>query len=636
MNKKIWIGVVVVALIGVAFYLLQGGEKSVYTSDTTIRGNYAIASDKHIILKNSARLTVEGDMTVDGTLSCNGGFLSLVVLGKLKVNGKLFCTLDEHSNSAPPNMALTLIGKHIEFSKEAEVAANGHVMIVSDVNDVLESEQSIERVWSETGEDTGDGARIGPFVASNPTRKIVTSGNDDGMTSDVEFILRGNWHIGDGAQLSSGLIAPSLPNNIPIDLFYVNTGARGALRLVDLTFSGPLGSSGSDDLGASCKARGAPGAVGARFRAVAEHMYINNTSIHLGSGGNGGGAETASNCDSAEALGGNGGGAGNIKLTAATTIAVNDLNIIPGKGGNGGNARAIGKNGIDACPGTGGTSANAVAGKGSDNRASLAVAGMVSSVDNIRVGRIDGGIGGRAYAQGGGGGAGTACGCKGGSGGNASAKAGDGGDTLVSLPHGTAEAHGGDGGDATARAGAGGSGGKCADTSGVGSVEQGGVGGVGGKGDASAGKGGGGTTARGDDGKTVDRRGGVGGNGGDACAPGIGGQGGLGFPVGDNGHDGTALCVSTTTTTVVPVTIPMIKAILFHNKYLPVDQLMVSDLAGCGESYWHSISGQVTATDGSVVTDTLLACDFGKTKETSVIDTLAQMATATPIIFEGR
>ena len=80
----------------------------------------------------------------------------------------------------------------------------------------------------------------------------------------------------------------------------------------------------------------------------------------------------------------------------------------------------------------------------------------------------------------------------------------------------------------------------------------------------------------------------------------------------------------------------MIKAILFHNKYLPVDQLMTSDLSGCGETYWHSISGQITATDGSVMTDTLLACDFGKVKETAVIDTLAQMATATPIMLEGR
>lgn len=635
MNKKIWIGVGVVVLVGIAFYLLHGGDKSIYTSDTTIRGNYSIAHDKHIVLKNNARLSVDGDMTVDGTLSCDSGSLSFVVLGKLTVNGRLQCVLEANSNSTPANMALRITAKHIEFSKESEVAANGHVIIVSDANDALESEQSIERAFNETGEDTGEGARIGPFTPSNPTRKITTSTGEAVEKADTEFILRGKWHIGDGAQLAGDLSAPTLANNIPFNLFYVNTGVRGALRMDNLTFSLPLGSNGSDDLGSSCKTKGAPGALGARFRAIAGHMSITNTSIHLASGGSGGNAETGSDCASAEAVGGDGGGAGNIKLTAATSIVVDDLNIIPGKGGNGGNARAIARNGIDACPGSLGANATGVAGNGSDNRASLAVAGVVSSVNNIRVGRVDGGIGGRAFAQGGNGGNGNACGCAGGDGGNASAKAGDGGDTLVALPHGTAEAHGGDGGDTTARAGSGGSGGNCADTSGVGKVEQGGTGGRGGKGNASAGKGGMGTTAKGDNGRTVDRRGGVGGSGGDACVAGQGGTGGIGFPVGDNGRAGIALCVSTTTT-ALPTTIPMIKAILFHNKYLPTDQLMVAELAGCGESYWHSVSGTVIATDDSVVTDTLLACDFGKVRETAVIDTLGQMATVTPIIFEGR
>ena len=636
MNKKIWLGVLVVALIGVTFYLLRGGDKSIYTSDTTVRGNYAIATDKHIVLKNNARLTVEGDMTVDGTLSCDGGSLSLVVLGKLKVNGSLFCALDGHSTSVVPNMAIAITSKHIEFTKQAEVATNGHVVIVSEANDALESRESVERVWGETEEDTGEGARIGPFVAHNPTRKISTSVGDDGKNPEAEFILRGNWHIGDGAQLSIGLSVPTIPNNIPLDLFYVNAGAQGALTLEDLTFSGPLGSDGTDDKNTSCAAKGQDGALGARFRAHARNISIDNTSIHLGSGGKGGKGETKSDCVTATAVGGSGGSPGNIKLTAVNSLAVKGLIITPGKGGSGGDAHAIGKNGIDGCPANEGGSASAIAGKGSDNKASLAVAGTINSIDNISIGRVDGGRGGGAYAQGGGGGNGNACGCKGGAGGNASAKGGAGGDTLVSLPHGTAEAHGGDGGDTTARAGAGGTGGSCADTSGVGEVEQGGVGGDGGKGDAMAGKGGVGTTARGDNGKTVDRSGGDGGKGGDACSPGNGGQGGLGFPVGDNGHDGTALCASATTTIIAPSTIPMIKAILFHNKYLPIDQLMTSDLSGCGETYWHSIRGQVTATDGSVVTDTLLACDFGKVKETAVIDTLKQVATATPTIFEVR
>ncbi len=636
MKKKIWLGILVVALIGSAFYVSRGGEKSVYTSDTTIRGNYAVASDKHIILKNNARLTVEGDMTVDGMISCDGGSLSLVVLGKLKVNGRLYCALDEHSSPTVPNMVLALTSKHIEFGKDAEVAGNGHVTIIGDANDSLENEQSIERFFNETGEDTGNGARVGPLVTDEPSKKTTTTNGSGDTTSDTEFILRGKWHIGDGAQLTSDLSVPLLLNNVPLDLFYVNASPQGTLTVEDLTFSGPLGSAGKDDSNANCSAKGQDGASGARFRAIAGNMSLTNSIIHLGSGGKGGNAKTKVDCDRATAVGGNGGLPGNIKLTAMNLLTVKRLTIIPGKGGNGGDSQAHGENGIDACPATQGGIANATAGKGSDNKAALSVSGGVVGVENITLGRVDGGTGGRAIATAGDGGNGNECGCKGGLGGDAKAEAGDGGNTLVSLPVGTAEAHGGDGGDTNSHAGTGGAGGNCTDRSGVGEAQHGGQGGGGGRGEASAGKGGAGTTARGNSGKTVDRSGGKGGKGGEACAPGQGGLGGVGFPVGDNGQDGNSLCVKATPQATAPSTMPMIKAILFHGKYLPINQLTTSDLSGCGETYWHSIRGQVTATDGYVVTDTLLACDFGKVKETAVIDTLAQMATATPIIFEGR
>ena len=55
--------------------------------------------------------------------------------------------------------------------------------------------------------------------------------------------------------------------------------------------------------------------------------------------------------------------------------------------------------------------------------------------------------------------------------------------------------------------------------------------------------------------------------------------------------------------------------IRYQNKYLPVEQLIVENEAGCGAEHWHALEGAVRATDGSVVADPGPQCGFGKVAE---------------------
>lgn len=67
-----------------------------------------------------------------------------------------------------------------------------------------------------------------------------------------------------------------------------------------------------------------------------------------------------------------------------------------------------------------------------------------------------------------------------------------------------------------------------------------------------------------------------------------------------------------------------VRAILFRGKYLPVDQLLVENEAGCGADHWHAKRRVVTATDGSLVTDPGPQCGFGKVRDVPVTEVEVQ------------
>jgi hypothetical protein len=424
------------------------------------------------------------------------------------------------------------------------------------------------------------------------------------------MIISGTWTIGDKKILPSGLSVPTPPTIAKDILILLDVGDKGTIALHDLHLIGSSGRDGADDVEKKCSAAGGNGEHALRMRVNAGNIDLNNFQLELGGGGKGGAAQTIKGCMDAIAQGGTGGEAGNFKITAAQNIQIMNFTITPGRGGNGGDATAFARNGENSCPSGDGGNAAATAGAGGKNKKELATAGAVSGLNNIKTGRVVGGSGGNALATPGKGGNGTECGCAGGKGGNGRAIAGNGGDAWASVPIGTIEGHGGDGGSADTRGGSGGNGGSCP------FKQSGGDGGVGGDAKAVAGLPGKGLTANGNHGVIKNQGGGDGGAGGDGCNPGIGGQGGIGAPIGAFGPLGKNLCIDDTPQVIPKETGPiLIRAILYKGKYLPVDQLIIENEAGCGAEHWHAAQGTVKATDGSTVPDPGPQCGYGKVKD---------------------
>ncbi len=659
MKKKLLIVILLLCIVAGAWVFMFGKNgETVFDKDTTISGNYTIVHGKSLTLKNNAKLTVLGNFTIDGTLNCANGALHLVVGGTLSANGDIHCTLEETTLTQVPGIALQVVAKHIALGKTLTVEINGGVDMASEPAKLLADEKAIAAMYEETANDTGGNARLGPFLSERPTQNILsihtpfpesttfadahgsrTSAHHiiptafahtvSGSSDSPSVILRGTWHIGDDRMLPSGLAVPPPPRHIKHMLFHVDFSQNGTTLLEDFTLISPRGRKGDDETGQNCIAEGKNGESAMRLRMHTDHIIFNNTTLQLGSGGDGGAATTANDCAPGVATGGNGGDAGNFKITATEDIEIIKLSITPGKGGNGGDAHAFGKDGTPACPGLSGGDAEAKGGDGSVNKKELSALGKINGIKGIRVDRVDGGIGGNAVAKPGRGGDGAGCMCAGGRGGNARASGGHGGEARVTIPMGAAEAHGGDGGNADAEGGDGGAGGQCSMKS------KGGDGGTGGNGAAKVGGGGVGTTANGNPGVIQGEGGGNGGSGGNGCTEGKGGNGGIGLPIGNKGSDGSNLCSSgqpdaEPTPPSGENETPLISAILYHGKYLPVDQLIIENKAGCGERYWRAKNGTVKATDASTVSDSIASCGFGKLSETPTMNVPAQT-----IVIEG-
>ena len=617
-----------IMIIGVIFFI--NNNRGIIGHNTTIQGNYHVPVGEKITLRNGAKLSVTGEMTIDGTLACDKGTLALVVGGTLRINGTIQCFLDEQTTNTLAGIAIELIAPHIEFSKDSEVDTNSHVDIVSSQLASLNSEEAVNASYEEAMKTTGGGLRIGPFVGED---KGMGNGNffadnaaSNGNTSDTQplIALRGIWHIGDGSTLPQGMTTPPPPLHIQRILFRVDPGKSGRILMEDFELHGPDGKTRAGEKGVSCTARGENGGDAFRILMNAGYVTIKNTTISLGNGGDGGDAETSRDCPHALAMGGNGGESGNLKITGEKELSIGDLHVIPGAGGRGGNAVAIGKNGTDSCPGENGGDATAIGGNGGKNKKVLSTAGTIDTISDIHIDRVIGGRGGNAVTNPGMGGGGNACGCTGGRGGNGKAVGGQGGDATVFLPATTAEAHGGDGGDADTRGGVGGQGGSCT------TKTSGGIGGQGGDAFGTSGLPGKGTTATGNVGTINNESGGQGGVGGDGCGGGFGGQGGVGAPLGISGMEGKINCSDgTSANTINPgggkTATVMIRAVLYKGKYLPLDQMIITNEPGCGAEHWRAEQDSVRATDNTIIPDTDLRCGYGKVSENEPVLVPAQV-----------
>ena len=551
MNKKIRI-VLAVLFVVIGGYWYIGSDRNApeekliidaIVIDTSLVGNQVISADHKMVLQKGASLTVEGNLTIDGVLSCEGGPAIVSVTGALEVNNRIECM---HSDKSTDSIGIVLAAAGpITFSTDAQVVSSGSVQIVSNMSASKKTQSEINALFTETGIDSGVGARIGPF-SEGALQKVLLNGRPIDFSS---FASVREAH----AQVSRDKDSKALPQKVIAGTWTLgsNNGAHTSVNKVMLNFDfgkdadmiikdfhlrGPRSRDGNDDIGKSCDARGGRGEDAFRVRVNAANIMIDNFRLELGDGGAGGNAETLVNCDSGRATGGAGGIAGNFKMTALGKIVINNFHIVPGRGGQGGSATAIGKPGMDACHGTKGGDAIAIGGAGGKNKKELSALGAVEGIGTVTIDKVDGGDGGPAFAKPGKGGNGTACKCNGGKGGSATATGGKGGDASLKLTGVAGEAIGGDGGDANADAADGGAGGSCP------LKPKGGNGGDGGNAVAKIGKAGKGTTADGAGGIVQDEIGGDGGKGGEGCGPGSGGKGGIGEPNGVDGKLGELKC----------------------------------------------------------------------------------------------
>jgi len=121
-------------------------------SDTTIEGDYLLASDERVVLKNNATLTVTGAAVLEGEVTCQDGALKLVVEGDLTTNDKLSCEAGENDAEAAGDILIVAKGS-ITFGEKATVESDGSVQIVESADQLATTEEALDKVF-EDGLDT--------------------------------------------------------------------------------------------------------------------------------------------------------------------------------------------------------------------------------------------------------------------------------------------------------------------------------------------------------------------------------------------------------------------------------------------------------------------------------------------------
>lgn len=537
-TKFILFIVLILVVVGVSIVI---NKKSV-KDDILIEGDYTVNVDDKLVLEDGQKLIVNGDLFVQGEISCSNGPLNIVVNGNASLENKLSCERVEDLPDDDAGLGISLVVKgDLEMSPSSVLETNGSIQFVENSELLAMSLEEVEKQFAEIESDTGDGNRIGPFIKKEEKESTETSQNETKNLITKMFGIEEVKAAGATNITISGQAWVNQPRRgkKQIVLFYFPNAQR--ITLQNFKVIGPDGHDGLADIGKSCNAKGTNGSDAMRFFAQAPNMVINNFELLLGHGGNGGDAETKKDCDPGKATGGEGGKTGNFKIIGSENFDISGALIVhPGWAGNGGDAIAYGK---DGGPSENGGDAEAIGGDAEDNIKAIRAMGTVNGQNLIQIGSLYGGNGGDAIAIGGKGGDGPACKSQpGGDGGDATVEPGKGGDARVVLSGVGAgrtlkwEDVGGDAGKRDAQPGKGGNGSTCSPT------KAGGDGGKGGDAilkDATAGVG---ADRNGKPTQTINSKGGDAGNGGDGCLPGKGGKGGIGIPNGADGVDGKNIC----------------------------------------------------------------------------------------------
>ncbi|MEK7123694.1 MAG: hypothetical protein AAB851_02250, partial [Patescibacteria group bacterium] len=364
-NNRVYIlaAVMAVAVIGgLLWYLFGRTEVLVVAENLTVAGDYTVEKGTKVEITNGAIITVEGDTIISGEISGDENGVAIIAKGNV--------TLD----------------------KDAKITSKGNVQIVGDVSAFVDTQEKIDEAFDEAGRDEGVEPRVGPFMPGmggtssiRITPYALNIETKNAIENGVVALLAKTARAANAQAAEKPDVIVNISGTIDLSdadapdeksrkriiiVSFPPSAGKVQMNLRNLTIIGPQNTpKGTDDKGNSCDAKGGKGSDGLRLRGHAWGIDINNFTVALTKGGDGGDAETKIDCDPGTARGGEGGDSGNMKLTADYRLEISgDFHIIPGKGGNGGAANAHGK---DAGPGQNGGKAFAYGGKGNDNKKEL-------------------------------------------------------------------------------------------------------------------------------------------------------------------------------------------------------------------------------------------------------------------------
>lgn len=407
-----------------------------------------IPAGETLLVRNGARIIVQGEMVINGIIVAESGPINFVVEegGRLVINGELSAVMDyaEDGSNLGSGGIYILAQGDLEFSSTARLQTNGQVIITDDPADLTRDPVEIA---AETDSASGDLSTLVPLPPDDPAFENETSflprpkaGTVLPSLQDLPTeIISGAWEIyaWSGEQ----------------QIIFIRFNFPANLVLRDFEVTGPAARDGKSEEVDSGDAKGGDGKKGMRLNISSPQgsVEVENATLNLTDGGNGGYSKAV--CGKAE--GGNGGESGNMRITAGISISMHSVIINPGRAGDGGYAEAV-------CDEPGGDASEAIGGKGADSNKRLFARGNVT-IEDLTIGPVIAGDGGDAYAQGADGKQGGEC-EDGGKGGDAYAEGGDGGSASLNvsgLPVVVSEVKGGDGGNGEAFGGNGGNGGFC-------------------------------------------------------------------------------------------------------------------------------------------------------------------------------
>lgn len=376
-------------------------------SDKIIDGNYTIAKGQTVTIKNKAKLTVNGDLQIKGTLTCEEGPLDVKVKGSLFVDGQIKCQRRNPVDRDPGVAILLTAPGSVEFTRNSAIIANGHIEVTDKAENLLLTQQSTNRNFDDIVNQSHEKITLGPLwgedVAQDPNTPAEDTPDKTSQNSNLQkeqtkhrVKINGTWILGDPKEtITRELRLLKIPPSMEKIIFYISFPSA------DLEFNNARiylqdGQKGNNiNVGCQTTAAKEPKTDAPRMFIQAENILINNFMVRLGDGGPGGNIETPKDCPDIRVIGSEGGLPGDFKIIAENNLnIIGRFNIFPGSTGSGGSATA---NSLAKCDETRKRVTYAEGGKGLNNYQTLRFSPSVSGVENIFMGNLLAGHGGNAY-----------------------------------------------------------------------------------------------------------------------------------------------------------------------------------------------------------------------------------------------